>query len=217
MTSRNLQVKDADGLTLVQRRLLQELALTADWRQACANAEVPANTLRHLLSTNVAFVDAYNKLLGPAVEVARDMMESTAVKAAGMYEEAVEAVRMVELEIVCPECKHEFSTTNPYPDWATRLRAGDTVLKVTKLLKDVKEISGSITHLNMEQSLALAKARYHIRRGEDPGLSPALMEMLRPHLQEENPHENAPDKVIDVGSDGVRPVDGDDGGAVPKR
>lgn len=217
MTTKHLQVRDGDGLTLVQRRCLQELALTANWRQACDNAEVPPNTLRHWLSTNADFQSAYNDLLGPAVDVARDMIESTALKAAGMYEEAVEAVKMVELEIVCPQCKHEFSVANPRPDWSTRLRAGDTVLKVAKLLIDRKEISGTLTHLSMEQNLALARARFFLRSGRVPDLPPSVMEILRPHLKEEFPHETNPDPFVDGGVDGVRSLDGDSSGAVPER
>jgi hypothetical protein len=173
MTTRHLQAKDEDGLTLVQRRCLQELALTTNWRQACDNADVPANTLRHWLSTDAPFQAAYNDLLGPAIAVARDMIESTALKAAGMYEEAVEAVNMVELELVCPECKHEFSIANPRPDWATRLRAGDTVLKVAKLLIDRKEISGTLTHLTLEETLAVARWKH------DKQIPPVMIERLR--------------------------------------
>ncbi len=217
MTTKALQVRDKDGLTLAQRRLLQELALTTNWRQACDNAGVPPRTLRHLLSTNVAFQDSYNNLLGPALDIARDMIESTSLKVAGMYDEAVEAVKMVELELACPECKHEFSISNPRPDWPTRLRAMDTVLKVAKLLVDRKEISGTLTHLNMEQSLALARAKFRLRNGLEPDIPPALMDILRPHLKEGIPHEDDSDKVVDAGGAGVRPVNGDPSGPVPER
>jgi hypothetical protein len=208
MTTKALQTRDKDGLTLAQRRLLGELALTTNWRQACTNAGVPPNTLRSLLSTNKAFQAAYNNLLGPAVEVARDMLESSVIKVAGMYDEAVEAVKMVELEIVCPECKHEFPVANPHPDWATRLRAGDTVLRVAKLLKDVKEISGTITHLTLEESLALARWKH------DGQISPSMIERLR---QKGLLNETNSPTVVDDRIDGLRPIDGDSGSTVPER
>jgi hypothetical protein len=215
--SRQLQARDADGLTLMQRRALQALALTDDWRDACTEAQVSPNSVMHWLSNNEAFRAAYNDILRPNISIIRDMMETTALKATGMYDEAVTAVKMVELEIVCPSCAHKFSLTNPQPDWSTRLRAGDTAMRVAKVLKDVKEIEGTITHLNMEESLALASARYAIRRGQTPTIPPQMMAKLRSYLPEEAPNEASSGPIVDARVDGIRPVDGDLGDPVSER
>ena len=183
-TNRQLLARDADGLMLNQRRLLQELAQVADWRKACENAEINPGTARRWLTSDAEFMQAYNALLGPSLDIARDLMESTALKAAGMYDEALEAVKILDQEVVCPECHHEFTTEIASPDWNARLRAGDTVLRVGHILKDVKQIEGSITHLSMEESLALAKAKYCMKNDLPLNLPPALMAKIQPHLEE---------------------------------
>ncbi len=215
--NRQLQARDADGLTLTQRRALQELAFTDDWRQACVKAKVSPHSVKHWLSTNEAFHTAYNNLLGPAVAVVRDMMESSAVKAAGMYEKALDALKTVEREIRCPECQHEFILPESGPDWNARLRAGDTVMRVAKVLKDVKEIGGTITHLSMEENLALASAQHSIRNGQEPTIPPRMMDKLRPYLPQEAPNEARSGSIVDVSGDGLRSVDGDPGDPVPER
>ena len=182
--NRQLLARDADGLMLNQRRLLQEMAQVTDWRKACENAEIKPETARGWLTRDEAFIQAYNDLLGPAVEIARDLMESSALKAAGMYSEAIEAMKVIDTEVTCPHCRKEFTLESVTPDWNARLRAGDTILKSAKILKDVKEISGSITHLSMEESLALAKAKHAMRNGLPLNLPPSLMAKIRPYLEE---------------------------------
>lgn len=171
--------------------------MTSNWREACEKAGVPANSLKYWLAHEPAFQKAYNSLLGPAVEVARDMIESTAVRAAGMYDEAIDAIKGIDCTVVCPACQHEFSAKVGEPDWAARLRAGDTVLKVSRILKDVKEIGATITHLSVEESLALARLKYALDHGIAPDIPPHMMEKIRPHLREEPTHADDPVAVVD--------------------
>lgn len=205
--NRQLQARDADGLTLTMRRALQSLALTDDWRDACVEARVSPNSVKHWLSTNEEFRAAYNDLLGPAVAVVRDMVETLGIKAAGMYDEALDALRTVERNVCCPKCNHEFTLPESGPDWNARLRAGDTVLKTSRILKDVKVTEGTITHLSMEEALALASAQYAIRHGHEPTIPPRMMEKLRPYLQKEVPNASRSGSIVDARVTRVRPDD----------
>lgn len=182
--NRQLQVRGAEGLTLVQSRVLQEMALTTDWREACARVEANPRTVRSWLEHDPAFQDAYAALIGPAISTARDLMESSALKAAGVYNEAMEAIKVIEQEVTCPHCSLPFMTEMGMPDWNSRLRAGDTVMKVARILKDVSEKSVTITHLTMEDNLAIARANWEISQGLQPTIPPAMLERLRPHLKE---------------------------------
>ena len=184
-SGRQLQAKDDEGLTLEQRNLLQELGMHAgDWKQACVNSQIPQKRCQRWLANNEAFLSAYNNLVGSSLDIVQDRMEDLAHRAGDMYEEAMEAVRYWSKDVTCPKCTHEFSVPVGGPDWNARLRAGDTLLKSAKILKDVKEISGSITHLSMEESLALAKAKHAMRNGLPLNLPPSLMAKIRPYLEE---------------------------------
>lgn len=198
---RQLQRKDEDGLTLVQRRLLTELVLEPDFRQACENAKVPPNTAKHWLATNEAFIRRYDNLLGPVVEVARSTMEATSLQAANMYGEAIEANKTLYRDVDCPECHHEFTVSIKAPNWPTRLRAGETILKSSKVLKDVRETETIITNLNLEERLALARWQWNKRNPQDmQRIPPQMVETLR---QKGLLDENNPDSVEDASGVGL--------------
>lgn len=170
---RQLQHKDEDGLTLIQRRTLQELALTPNFKQAAENAEVPVSTVKHWLATDEAFSRQYDKLLGSVVEVSRRLMEANSQQAAEMYGEAVEADKTLYRDVTCPECQHEFTVRLTVPNWPTRLRAGEVIQRVSGLLKNVQVHEGTLTHLTLEESLALALWK------QDKQIPPQMVDRLR--------------------------------------
>lgn len=154
--------RDADGLMLDQRRLLQSLAEGVPPPQACQQENVEWGRFRHWLSEDAAFQQAFDGLVSNSVETARSLLEAMAVKAVRVFEDAVAHTKVIEVPVCCPDCGKEFLGQVETADMATRLRAGETVLKSTRLLKDVKEIGGTFTHLRasltFEELLALAAA-----------------------------------------------------------
>lgn len=200
--SRQLQRRDKDGLTLQQRNTLQALAQEEDWRKACASVGVLPATLQKWLQTDEKFGARYDQLLGPALDIAQSIIETSALKAAGMYEEAMDAVRTVTRDVTCPECSHRFTAFQTVPDWSNRLRAGDTILKVSNILIERKRIDQTITTLNFEETMALAQIRYAQRKGQDNVVSPGMMDVLR----RKGVVDEAPTvEVLDDSDDGVQP------------
>ena len=151
--------KDEEGLTLKMREVLQELVQEPDVRRACANAEVPYGTVKSWLQKETGFRAAYDNLTRIAIDVIKDAMESTAMKATGMYDEAIDATDIINTEVKCPECDHHFHTEVAQPNWAARLKAGETALKVARVLKDVKETTSVHVSLTMDEMIALARTK----------------------------------------------------------
>lgn len=203
---RQLQVKDDEGLTLQQRALLEELGMhPGDWRQACKNAEVLPSLLQGWLARNPAFLAAYNGLIEAPLDIVKEQMEDTAHKAAAMYDEAVGAVKMVELDVACPKCQHEFSVVNPLPDWNTRLRSGDMAMQISGLKIDRKQIEQMNVNLTVEQSMALMSWRYSKQNGKPVTVKPSVLdELRRKGVLNDNPTSS---DIIDVGESGVRSSD----------
>lgn len=202
---RQLQRKDDDGLTLAMRRVLGELALTPSFKQAAENAEVPVSTVKHWLATDDDFRRQYDGLLGPVVEVSRNLMEANSAQAAEMYGEAIEANEPTEHELTCPDCEHTFTAVIQAPNWPTRLRAGETVLRASKVLKDVRETETIITNLNLEERLALARWQWNKRNPQEmQRIPPQMVETLR---QKGLLREDDTDPVEDAGGSRVRSGD----------
>src|SRR3990167_4646401 len=96
--------RDADGLMLDQRRLLQSLAEGIPPQQACRQEDVEWGRFRHWLSEDAAFQQAFDGLVSNSVETARSLLEAMAHKAARVFEGAVEQTKVIEIPVVCPNC-----------------------------------------------------------------------------------------------------------------
>ena len=208
-TSRQLQRRDKDGVTLQQRNVLQALAQEQDWRAACTSVEVLPKTLQGWLQNDEAFGARYDNLLGPSLEIAKDMMEQRALKAAGMYDEALDAVRTIARDVACPKCDHKFTAFQTAPDWSARLKAGDTIMKTAGILIDRRKIEQTNVNLSFEQSMALAQIQYALptakRTGRPPDItvSPSMVEQLKRKGAIEG--EITSSKVIHDSNNGVQP------------
>ncbi len=177
--SRQLQFRDDDGLTLQQRRLLQELAMVPNWREACANAEVSPPVCQKWLKDFPEFREAYNNLIGPALELVQDKVETMAHEATDIYEDAMQAVRYFPKDVSCPKCNHEFSTPVGGPDWNARLRAGDRILQISRILIDRKQIQQTTVALTLEQAMALMQYKWALRNGKPFQAKPSLIDELK--------------------------------------
>jgi hypothetical protein len=172
--SHSLERRDPSGLTLPQRRLLQELALTPAIEVACEQAEVRFSTLKNWLQRDQEFQVAYDDLLKGAVEIAKELIESSAVRASAVYEDALTAMSTATVNAQCPGCGAHFEVEASRPDWNTRLRAANAVSKIAGLVIDQHRIEKISFTPNLEEMLAIARAR----RGQSipPAMKTKLLE-----------------------------------------
>lgn len=158
--TRTVRRRDGDGLLVEQRRFFQELADTGDPRRACESAEISWGRFKTWLQRDRNFQTAFDNALGPAVDIVREMLETSATKAAGVLDEALDSNEAFEQDVTCPnpDCQAQFTARIQIPNWAIRLRAGEMILKGARVLKDSREIQfqGTMTHLTMDQHIALA-------------------------------------------------------------
>jgi len=154
---RGLQRRGPDGLMLIQRQFFQELLVQGSWRKACAALNIKERRVRGWLEADEAFGKAYDDLFGlEDAKLTRRELELMSGRAAGMYDEALEAERGLRQEVICPKCKEKFAINYTRPDWRIRLRAGDTILRASKILQDTKEIKGTMFNINLTGDEAIA-------------------------------------------------------------
>lgn len=150
----------ANGLMVNQTKVLQAMEDTSDWKAACDAAGVGHEQFRQWIRRDPAFREAFEHAHSGVVEGVRKQLEASAQKAAEVYDEALEATKDWTLETECPECHKPIKITAEVPDYNIRLKAGDAVLRVSKILKDVKEVSGTIQIQDQPLHLQLAYAQY---------------------------------------------------------
>lgn len=154
--STSVQRRDPDGLLIEQRRFFQELALYGDPKIACEKADVSYNRFKSWLGRDRHFQAAYDTALGPSLNIVREMLETSAPRAAGVLDEALEASDPMEHDTICPECNHHFMIVIQIPNHQVKLKASEMILRATRMLKDVREVEGTITHIGLEDRLALS-------------------------------------------------------------
>lgn len=163
------RLRDANGLMLDQKLVLQEMEQHSDWKKACDAVGVTHDRFRKWLRIDASFKTAFNLQFEKQADMVRQQIELSAQKAGEIYDSALSATRDLDIELECPNCKHKMKVTAEVPDWSTRLKAGEVVLKVGKILKDVKEVSGKITVEQLDLPLRLALAAYNQGRVIPPG------------------------------------------------
>lgn len=170
--------KDAQGLSLDQRRLLSCLATGVEWGEAIRMERIPARRARDWVTTNLAFQAEYDSLFSGKErnDLVRQLMESLGPEAVRAHEDALFAEKGIALDVSCPKCHHEFTAGGLVVDHKTRLQAGRAVLGVGGHLKEIKKIEGevAVAVLTFEETVALSL----IRAGKT-GVSPIMVTALR--------------------------------------
>lgn len=139
---------DAQGLTLPERRILTEIAMTGSWMEAATNLGYNHRQVRNLFKKQ-AFKEEYDKLFDTEeLKSVQREMEMVAGDVAKIYEEAKNAELVKRLPAVCPSCGHKFTFLATVMDWSAKLKAGEVLLRVAGLLRDNKNIKveGSVQH-----------------------------------------------------------------------
>lgn len=169
--------RDATGLRLDQKRFLAELVQHGNVPRACENTDTSLVAARQWLRFDEKFRLAVDALLtGPMMAQASVRLVSLLPKAGDAFEDALDAHHPVEVEVMCPECLHHFTTHVELPNWGPRLRVAEDVYKIHGQLTSKVEVEGKIEHehsLSLEDRIAIAK--YH----RSQPLPPQVEEDLR--------------------------------------
>ncbi len=156
--------RDADGLMLDQRKLLQALAGGVEPHTACQKEGVTWSRFLGWLAKDKAFGEAFDNL-GSSVGTAKALVDSMAIKATTVLGDALEAEKRVPVEVTCPEddggCGHQFTAYADVADMQHRKWAADRVFKSTEIVKDVQKTDVNVKHSiapeQLERAIALAR------------------------------------------------------------
>lgn len=178
MASRALVEKDAKGLTALQRKFLQEVANVGSWQEACKTLDLDPRTARRYFKDE-AFKTEYDELFNTeeiqTVKRELDMITSGVPK---VYEDALSAETTKKVVESCPHCGEEVTFYVNVIDFKTRMKAGETLLKQSNLLKDTKrvegEFKGTMTHINLTGAEILALQRLNMGLAIPPHVYEAL-------------------------------------------
>jgi len=163
-----------DGLTEPQRFFLIELVGTGSAKQALANVDRDDSALRRWMK-EPSFKKKYDEVIKDNIDYLKLGLHNTAAeKIAVVFEEALEAQRPITVKEECPECGHRFTTQVSVDNWATRLKAAETLLKVAGVLKEEKKVD--ITHT---RQLSAAEQSALIAHRHGSYLPPHMVDRLR--------------------------------------
>ena len=162
---REVADEDEQGLTLVERQLLTEIAMTGSWQKAAHSLGMDKRKVRALMKRD-AFKREYDKLFSvEAVAATAKELTLISENAGDIYEEAVKAELEKKFPVTCEECGHKQTVLVKVMDWPTKLRAIETVLKIARVIKDERslkvEADIQITHVELTTGEYLALERLH--------------------------------------------------------
>ena len=174
-----LRRRDPRGLRLNQKKALVALSQQADWKTAAAAAGVEVDTLQDWLANDVAFQAQYDNLLSGFFTEIQGRMTALLPRVGEVMQEGLDAEKCKMVEVICPNCQHEFKEAVQVPAWAVRLRIVEDILKHKGLLRQKVEVSGLIEHqhvvLSAEDAILLQLYR---RKGPD-FVPPGFIDELR--------------------------------------
>jgi len=143
---------DAAGMTLLERRTLQEIALTGSWRKAAVNVGIDPRRVRNMFK-NPAFKQQYDSFFdADDIRVTERELNLAADDVAWVFEEAKSAELEKKHKAECPSCHTKFDVVVKITDHNTRMRAAETLAKMRGLLRDSRsvEFSGKIEHVHWD-------------------------------------------------------------------
>lgn len=129
--------------------------MTPDPQMACDAVEVKFSTFRSWLQRDKPFGDAFDALLGHTLEIAKELVDSSAIRASGVYEEALTALKFSTIDATCPSCHEHFKIESSRPDWATRMKAANAITKIAGLVIDRHQIEQLVVVATVEEQLHL--------------------------------------------------------------
>ena len=163
-------------VTALMRTFIEVLAATGSWREAAVQANVSERTPRRWLKDHEGFKALYEEVIGKSdIGQLREQASLLAGKALNVFDESMDASRIVEVKVQCPECGERFTTEITVPNASARLRAAEDVSKISSLMIEKKEVTGKMVMIHeLDGATRSALIAY------DAGLpiSPGMMQRL---------------------------------------
>lgn len=155
--------KDERGLSLQERRVLVEIARTGSWQEAAKNLAMTRRQMQTLFG-RPEFKQHYDELFNTEeVENAKRELNMVVSGLGKLYEDALIAETDVRTRVACPKCNHRFEVVTRVLDWAARLKAGETLMKYARLLKDERSVkvegNVGVIHMTAGEYIALQRLR----------------------------------------------------------
>jgi hypothetical protein len=151
----NYGMVDARGLTEHQRAFLLEIAAGKTRKEAAKEVGLTIRTVQKW-QQGAAFRQALAEVFEGSIEETKTRLRGASASALDGLIEMQEAMKDAHISIQCPGCGEELEIEAKIPNWTARGRAYELILRAAKVLKDVKEIEGTITTMSIEQKIALA-------------------------------------------------------------
>ena len=167
-----------DGLMTIQRMLLEELMEEGgSWRKACQKLDIKERRVRFWLTNDDAFSEAYDKLLGSVdITATKKELDYLASGAAELYEEAMQATRGAKVDTKCPKCGKEFEVHAAAPDHRIRMKAMETLLKISGTLKETRKVEGQLLNISLTGDEIIALMAYQVGQPVPESVLAALRE-----------------------------------------
>ena len=146
------------GLTRLQQEFLLGVADGLTRKEAAKRAEVQLRTVTSW-EKQPAFKAALDEIFEGAVQVSRSRLGGATGAAVDGLLDALDATKDATLHLSCPACGSEIEVEAKVPNWTARNRAHELILRAAKVLKDVKEVEGSLVTMSIEQKIALGLYR----------------------------------------------------------
>lgn len=151
----NYGMTDARGLTEQQRLFLLEIAAGRTRKEAAKAIDTTLRTVQKW-QHRPEFRQALTEVFDGTIEETKTRLRGATASALDGLIEMQEAMKDATLHVQCPGCGEELEIAAKIPNWTARGRAYELILRAAKVLKDVKEIEGTMTTMTIEQRIALA-------------------------------------------------------------
>jgi hypothetical protein len=151
--------RDEDGLLAQQRNALTGLLAGESWPEVQRRLGLSSRQLGRWLREDEHFRAAYEDLFDFDVDTLRKQIQANGTKAAERLDESLDAVKTITIHGSCPNCRTKVEVATEVPDWNTRMKAIDMVLRVSRVLKDVTKVEADVPQPSLTHHLALAMTR----------------------------------------------------------
>lgn len=128
-----------EELTLPMKAFLQELIALGSVKAALASVDGAERSLRRWTKIPT-FRALFDQTILDNTAATRGSLHSSVTGAVDVYEEALQATKTIERKFACEACGERNEVEVIVENWAARLKAAETLLKITGILKEQKTI-----------------------------------------------------------------------------